>query len=80
MQSQSFINASKSSIDSSQAQKRAKLLGDNASVDLSSTHNREVELNEVEQLRKQLEDTQRQLREKTIEVEKSTQLFTVFDQ
>ena len=48
MQNQSFINASKTSIDSSQTQKRAKLLGDNASVDLSSTHNREVELNEVE--------------------------------
>ena len=35
-------------MEPNQAQKRAKLLGDNSSVDLSSTHNREVELNEVE--------------------------------
>jgi len=33
----------------------------------------------VEQLQKELNDTKRQLKEKTIEVEKSTQLFTMFD-
>jgi len=35
---------------------------------------------EVDQLKRELEETRRQLREKTIEVEKSTQLFTLFDQ
>lgn len=34
----------------------------------------------VEQLQKELSETKRQLKEKTIEVEKSTQLFTMFDQ
>ena len=72
--------------------KRARL-ADNSSVadhnSISSIHNtngalsvngnrREIEV-EVDQLRAELEDTKRQLREKTIEVEKSTQLFTMFD-
>ena len=35
---------------------------------------------EVDQLRQELAETKRELKEKTIEVEKSTQLFAMFDQ
>lgn len=35
---------------------------------------------EVDQLRAELESTKRILKEKSVEVEKSTQLFTMFDQ
>ena len=34
----------------------------------------------MDELRAELQEAKRQLKEKTIEVEKSTQLFTMFDQ
>jgi hypothetical protein len=52
-----------------------QVMADNASLCQS---NREMEV-EVDQLRSELEETRRQLKEKTIEVEKSTQLFSMFD-
>jgi hypothetical protein len=43
-------------------------------------HQNKMIEHEVDLLRSELEDTKRQLREKTVEVEKSTQLFIMFDQ
>lgn len=51
-------------------------IADNTSVCPS---NKEIEV-EFDQLRSELEATKRLLKEKTVEVEKSTQLFTMFDQ
>ena len=51
-------------------------IADNISIAQS---NKECEV-EVDSLRAELESTKKQLREKTVEVEKSTQLFTMFDQ
>mgnify|MGYP007086458975 CR=1 FL=1 len=45
----------------------------------STSGRREIEV-EVDQLRAELEATKRQLKEKSVEVEKSTQLFSMFDQ
>jgi len=69
--------------------KRARL-ADNGSVtdnnpqsqtgQFGDTKNDKQPSDEVNQLRTELEDAKRQLREKTIEVEKSTQLFSIFDQ
>ena len=39
-----------------------------------------MEMEVVDSLRAELEEAKRLLREKTVEVEKSTQLFTMFDQ
>ena len=44
-----------------------------------TSSNNKMEM-EVDSLRAELEETKRLLREKTVEVEKSTQLFTMFDQ
>ena len=61
--------------------KRARL-ADNSSMghpaDAASCSNNKMEM-EVDALRAELEETKRLLREKTVEVEKSTQLFTMFD-
>ena len=58
--------------------KRARL-ADNSSIgDVANGGKREMEM-EVDQLRAELQETKRLLREKTVEVEKSTQLFTMFD-
>ena len=58
--------------------KRIKL-DDNPSLSAPSAHpNREIEV-EVDQLRSELEVARKELKEKSVEVEKSTQLFNMFD-
>jgi len=70
---------SKSDVPATVSLKRARL-ADNVSVGLTETQsNNKMEM-EVDSLRAELEETKHLLREKTVEVEKSTQLFTMFDQ
>ena len=58
--------------------KRARLADNSSVADCTTNGKREMEM-EVDQLRAELAETKQLLRERTVEVEKSTQLFTMFD-